>query len=143
MGLIVTRSHDEWATPQSFFDELDKEFHFTVDVCASHENHKCDWYFTQEDDGLSKNWGGQTVFCNPPYSEIGKWVKKAHDEAKKDGTVVVMLIPSRTSTKYFHDYIYHRTEIRFVSGRLHFNDGKGRAPFPSMVVIFRGAKTKV
>ena len=83
------------------------------------------------------------MFCNPPYSEIGKWVHKAHEEVKKDGTVVVMLIPSRTSTRYFHDYIYHRTEIRFVSGRLRFNDGEGRAPFPSMVVIFRGAKTKV
>ena len=143
MGLIITSSTNEWATPQALFDELDQEFHFTLDACASHENHKCDWYFTKEDDGLSKNWGGQVVFCNPPYSEIGKWVQKAHESCKHDGTVVVMLIPPRTSTKYFHDYIYHRTEIRFIKGRLHFNDSKERAPFGNMIVIFRGAKAKV
>lgn len=86
---------------------------------------------------------GGVVFCNPPYSEIAKWVKKCYEESREEGTVVVLLIPSRTSTKYFHDYIYHRAEIRFISGRLRFNDGEGRAPFSSMIVIFRGPKAKV
>lgn len=79
------------------------------------------------------------MFCNPPYSNISAWVEKAFRETRKDHTVVVMLIPSRTDTRYFHDYIYKRSEIRFVKGRLSFS-GKGTAPFPSMLVIWRGAK---
>lgn len=77
---------------------------------------------------------------NPPYSEIAKWCEKAFYETKQENTIVVMLIPSRTDTRYFHDYIYNRTEIRFVKGRLKFGDQTGSAPFPSMVVVFRGAK---
>lgn len=84
--------------------------------------------------------GGATVFVNPPYSEIEKWVKKAFYEGHKDNTTVVLLIPSRTDTKYFHNYIYGRSEIRFIKGRLKFGDSKNSAPFPSMIVIFRGAK---
>lgn len=84
--------------------------------------------------------GGRTVFCNPPYGSIAKWVEKCYREGTKDNTVVVMLIPSRTDTRYFHKFIYHRAEIRFVRGRLKFGDGKNSAPFPSMVVIFRGAE---
>lgn len=84
--------------------------------------------------------GGKTVFCNPPYSSIAKWVEKCYREGTKDNTVVVMLIPSRTDTRYFHKFIYHRAEIRFVRGRLKFGDVKNSAPFPSMVVIFRGAE---
>lgn len=80
------------------------------------------------------------MFCNPPYSRIGEWVEKAFRETREDNTVVVLLIPSRTDTKYFHDFIYNRAEIRFCKGRLHFNDSKNSAPFPSMIVIFRGAK---
>lgn len=87
--------------------------------------------------------GGYRVWCNPPYSQIDKWVKKAFYESKKDNTLIVMLIPSRTDTKYFHDYIYKRTEIRFIKGRLKFGDNVNSAPFPSMIVIFRGAKVGV
>lgn len=133
---------DEWSTPQNMFDELDKEFRFTLDPCAADDNHKCDKYFTLENDGLSENWGGYRVFCNPPYSEIDKWVEKAYRETRNDNTLVVLLIPSRTDTRYFHNYIYQRAEIRFVKGRLKFGDGKGSAPFPSMIVIFRGANLK-
>lgn len=143
MGLIVTQSHNEWATPQDLFDKLDNEFHFTLDPCATDENHKCEKYFTQEQDGLSQDWGGERVFCNPPYSEIKKWVRKCYEESHKEETLVVLLIPSRTSTRYFQDYIYHRAEIRFVDGRLHFNDAKERAPFSNMIVIFRGPKIKI
>ena len=79
------------------------------------------------------------MFCNPPYSQIGDWVEKAYREASKDHTLVVLLIPSRTDTKYFHDFIYQRSEIRFVRGRLKFGEAIHNAPFPSMIVIFRGA----
>ena len=86
--------------------------------------------------------GGDRVFCNPPYSEVGKWVEKCYREGTKDNTLVVLLIPSRTDTKYFHDFIYQRAEIRFIRGRLKFGESSNYAPFPSMVAIFRGAYTK-
>lgn len=140
-NIVFSSNSDEWYTPQGVFDELDKEFDFNLDPCATDENHKCEEYYTKEKDGLSQNWGGKRVFCNPPYSQIDKWVEKAHDEGVKDNTVVVLLIPSRTDTRYFHNYIYQRAEIRFVKGRIKFSD-KGSAPFPSMVVIFRGAERK-
>ena len=139
---LFSSQSDEWATPQKIFDELNEEFGFNLDPCASSENHKCDRFYTIEDDGLSQKWGGCRVFCNPPYSQIDKWVEKAFRETREDNTLVVLLIPSRTDTRYFHDFIYQRAEIRFVKGRLKFGDGKGSAPFPSMVVIFRGAKLR-
>ena len=134
---LLSSASNEWATPDKFFAELDAEFHFTLDPCATHDNHKCARYYTQEDDGLAQNWGGQKVFCNPPYGrEIGRWVRKCFEESRKPDTLVVALIPARTDTAYFHDYIYHHArEIRFIRGRLHFNEA-GAAPFPSMVVVF-------
>lgn len=134
---LFSSNSDEWSTPSAVYDELDKEFNFNLDPCSSDDNHKCDNYYTIEDDGLSKNWGGYRVFCNPPYSNISDWVKKAWRESTKDNTLVVLLIPARTDTKYFHEYIYQRSEIRFIKGRLKFGDSKNSAPFPSMVVIFR------
>ena len=128
---------NEWATPQSFFDALNREFSFTLDPCSTHENAKCENHFTKDDDGLSQNWGGHRVFCNPPYGkELPKWVKKCYEESQK-GALVVMLIPARTDTSYFHDYVYHKAEIRFVRGRLKFGEGKNSAPFPSMVVVYK------
>ena len=128
-----------WATPYDFFDKLDQEFHFDLDPCCDHFTHKCAHYYTKEDDGLSKDWGGHRVFCNPPYgSEISTWVEKCFIEGHKPNTIVVMLIPARTDTRYFHEYILNRSEIRFIRGRLKFGDGKNSAPFPSMLVIYRG-----
>lgn len=129
---------NEWATPQAFFDELDREFHFTLDPCSTDDNCKCKNHYTLIDNGLEQNWGGQIVFCNPPYGrELPKWVEKCYRESRKPDTLVVMLIPARTDTRYFHEYIYHRArEIRFIKGRLHFNESAPGAPFPSMVVVF-------
>ena len=139
----MSSNSNEWATPQAFFDELDREFHFTLDPCSTHENAKCAKHYTAEDDGLSKDWGGERVFCNPPYGRaIKDWVEKCAKEAKKPETLVVMLIPARTDTKYFHQYIYGQAELRFIPGRLHFNDGPQGAPFPSMVVVFREARDR-
>ena len=127
-----------WSTPQDFYDKLNKEFNFTLDPCATDSNHKCDKYFTIDDDGLIQNWGNNVVFCNPPYGkDIYNWVKKCSEESKKQNTTVVMLIPARTDTRYFHEFIYNKaTEIRFIKGRLKFGGSKNSAPFPSMVVIF-------
>ena len=91
--------------------------------------------------GWNKIGGGCRVFCNPPYGSIAKWVEKCYREGTKDNTLVVILIPSRTDTRYFHNFINKRAEIRFIKGRLKFSDSKTSAPFPSMVVIFRGAYT--
>lgn len=129
---------DLWATPQSFFNQLNTEFKFNLDPCATPENAKCKKFFTKEVDGLRQSWGGYNVFCNPPYGrELPQWVQKAYEESKKPNTTVVMLIPARTDTKYFHEYIYRKAkEIRFLKGRLKFGDSKNSAPFPSMVVVF-------
>lgn len=135
--LMFSSAADMWETPQAFFRALDAEFHFTLDVCAVPENAKCRVFYTPEQDGLSQRWEG-CCWCNPPYGRaIGRWVRKA---AEAECTVV-MLLPARTDTAWFHDYIYDKAEIRFVRGRLKFGDGKNSAPFPSMVVIFRGNRT--
>lgn len=139
--VLFSSKTDQWPTPQDFYDELDREFHFTLDPCADAENHKTMLYFTKEQDGLKQDWGGHIVFCNPPYGkDINRWVEKAYMEGHKDGTIVVLLIPARTDTRWFHDYVYHRAEIRHVKGRLKYGGGRYNAPFPSMVVIFRGPK---
>ena len=144
-NLDVFRSSEtmEWETPMDLFKILDDEFHFTLDPCATEKNHKCDKYYTKEENGLLQNWGGNRVFCNPPYGrQIHKWVRKAYEESLKDNTIVVLLIPARTDTTYFHDYILHRSEIRFVEGRIRFGEAKMNAPFASMIVIFRAARMK-
>lgn len=136
-AVFYSSKTDMWATPQDFFDALDAEFHFTLDACAVKENAKCEAYYTPEQDGLDQPWTGR-VWCNPPYGRnVGQWVKKAHDTASGGG-FVVMLLPARTDTRWFHDYIYGKTEVRFIKGRLKFGSCQNAAPFPSMVVIFGG-----
>ena len=122
----------EWATPQRLFDQLDAEFHFTLDPCCTKENAKCEKYYTAGQDGLSQSWDGERVFMNPPYGrQIKAWIKKAYET----NATVVCLVPSRTDTAWWHDYCM-KGEVRFIRGRLYFNDGDGRAPFPSVIVIF-------
>ena len=135
--IMFSSKTDLWSTPNDFFDKLNDEFHFTLDPCSTHENAKCYKHFTEEENGLLQDWGNEVVFCNPPYGrQIKDWVKKSYEESQKGNTTVVMLIPARTDTIYFHEYIYHKAEIRFIKGRLKFGNAKNSAPFPSMVVIF-------
>lgn len=139
MNIHFSSKTEEWATPQAFFDDLNEEFLFNLDPCATKENTKCKDYYTKGQNGLELNWWG-AVFMNPPYGrEIGKWVKKASEESKKNCRAIVCLLPARTDTKYFHEYIYNKpnVEIRFIKGRLKFGDSKNSAPFPSMIVIFK------
>lgn len=132
MNVHFSSKSNEWSTPQDLFDELDREFRFTLDPCATKENAKCERFYTKEDNGLSKSWKIESVFMNPPYGrEIGKWVKKISE----DGGVA--LLPARTDTKWFHDYILGKAEIRFLRGRLKFGGSKNSAPFPSMVCIWK------
>ena len=134
---VMFSSKDQtWETPQNLFDKLDKEFNFTLDVCATDETAKCNNYFTPKENGLIQEWKGN-CWMNPPYGrEIGIWIKKAWEESKK-GTKVVCLIPARTDTKYWHEYIFtYAAEIRFIKGRIKFGNSKNSAPFPSALVIF-------
>ena len=128
----------EWETPQDLFDYLNREFHFTLDPCATRANAKCAHFYTKEEDGLSRSWEGETVFMNPPYGrEIGAWVKKASHEA--DG-LVIGLVPVRTDSAWWHDYVMRAVEIRLIRGRLWcWNaEGKGgRGGYPSAVVVWR------
>lgn len=134
--VLFSHESDEWETPQELFDELDQEFHFELDVCASDDNHKCKDYYTVFDDGLNQTWFNCNVWCNPPYSNIKQWAKRCFDHKG----LAVMLVPARTDTKWFHEYCYNKrkVEIRFIKGRLKFSNSKNSAPFPSMIVIFRG-----
>lgn len=143
-GVMFSSKTDQWATPQYFYDELNREFNFTLDPCADDYNHKCEKYFTKEIDGLSQDWSGQRVFCNPPYGkEIGDWVKKCYEEVQNGCPLAVLLVPARTDTRWFHNYIYKKAaEIRFIKGRLKFGDAQNSAPFPSMVVVFREEEEK-
>ena len=129
---------NEWETPQELYDELNKQYGFTLDPCATEKSAKCDKYYTKEDDGLAQNWRDEIVFMNPPYGrEISKWVEKAYIESIHEDCIVVCLIPSRTDTKYWHDYIFSKAHnIMFIKGRLKFSGHKNSAPFPSAIVVF-------
>lgn len=130
----------EWETPQDFFDELNKEFHFTVDAAASYLNKKCFYYWTAISDGLKEDWSKHRVWLNPPYDKlIGLWMKKAY-ESSQNGADVVCLIQGRScDTKWWHEYVMRASEIRFIKDRLHFGlDGKfARANISNLLVIFR------
>ena len=132
---MFTSTTDQWATPQDFFDKLNEEFGFTVDVCALPENAKCSVYFTPEIDGLKQDWLG-VCWCNPPYGRgIGKWIEKA----SQSEATVVCLVPARTDTAWWHDYAMKADDIRFIRGRLKFGGSKNSAPFPSAVLVYRNA----
>jgi len=152
--VMFSSDSNEWETPKPLFDKLDTEFHFTLDPCATDKNHLCVKYFTKADDGLSKPWGNHRVFVNPPYGNaIPKWVKKSYEESLR-GALVVMLVPARTETRYWHEYCM-KGEIRFIKGRIGFinrtlpsykENGKFKisaAPFPSAIVIFGSGKRSV
>lgn len=136
--MFSSKIHD-WGTPQKLFDELNAEFKFTLDACANETNYKIDNYFTESDNALIQEWNG-VIWCNPPYGrQVKEWVRKAYEESKR-GNTVVMLIPARTDTAYWHDYVIHG-EVRFIRGRLKFENKDrvsiGSAPFPSAIVVFR------
>lgn len=122
-----------WSTPQDLFDKYNKIYHFETDVCALPENAKCEKYFTPEMDGLKQEWKG-VCWCNPPYGrQVEKWIEKAY----KSSATVVMLLPARTDTKWFHDYCLPYGKIEFLRGRLKFGEYKYPAPFPSIIVTFK------
>ena len=155
-ALMFSKASDEWATPQDFFDALDAEFHFAVDVAATRENTKCAGYFGRDgiaEDALTADWSRAlwavedgtrryAFWMNPPYSRCREFMALAALRACA-GYTVVCLVPSRTDTRWWHEHVWDGSgpragvEVRFIKGRLKFGDGKNSAPFPSVVVIFR------
>ena len=150
MEIHFSHKSDEWETPQELFDSIEEEFGaFDFDVSATKENTKCNFFFSKEDDALVKKWGRKN-WCNPPYSRVKEFVLKAKNEQER-GNLTVLLVPARTDTRFFHDYIYNKSnvETRFIKGRIKFvspdgkllrgskmNGSNNAAPFPSMLVIF-------
>ena len=131
--LMFSSKTDMWETPQDLFDRYDAIYHFETDVCAVADNAKCERFFSPEIDGLKQEWTG-ICWCNPPYGKkIGEWVKKAANSS----ATVVMLLPARTDTKWFHEYCLPHAEVEFLRGRLRFGGGKNSAPFPSMIAVFK------
>lgn len=133
---LFSSNTGEWETPQDLYDILNKAWGFTLDVCATKDNAKCERFITKEQDALSENvfWHG-TCWMNPPYGRgIGKWIEKAYLTAKS-GNSVVCLVPARTDTSWWHDYCM-KGDITFIRGRLKFGDSKNSAPFPSAIVVF-------
>ena len=135
---LFTSTHQDWRTPDDLFSMLDDEFSFTLDAASSHENAKCDKHFTIDDDGLRQSWEGHTVWCNPPYDDVGTWIAKCASEGRH--TTVVALVFARTCTTWFHKWVLSTAhEVRFIKGRVKFFRGEktGPAPAPSMVVVWR------
>jgi phage N-6-adenine-methyltransferase len=150
--VVFSFTKEDWQTPLYIFKELDDEFHFQLDPCTTEDNPLgTRYYYTKAEDGLSKPWNIST-FVNPPYSQTKEWVKKAHDDSMKYDSTIVMLVASRTDTKWYHSFVWDETknqcrknvQIRFKKGRIKFNAPRNcdnvklySAPFPSMFVIFR------
>ena len=133
-----TSNTNEWSTPSELYKRLNREFNFTLDPCCTKENAKCERHYTIAEDGLQQNWKDDIVFMNPPYGrEIGRWIEKAYKESLR-GAIVVCLIPARTDTKYWHEYIFGKAEVRFIRGRIKFGNGNNSAPFPSAIIIYKG-----
>lgn len=122
----MTSLRQTWRTPRALYQGLDAEFSFDFDPCPPNPKF----------DGLKCEWGDAS-YVNPPFKTIAQWVEKAYSEWKK-GKTVVLLIPARTCTRWWHEYVMNASEIRFIKGRLHYDDAKTPAPFPSCIVVFRG-----
>jgi phage N-6-adenine-methyltransferase len=135
---LYASGNGDWETPDSLFAQLNKEFRFTLDSCASQENAKCKRFFTEDDNALAQRWKGR-VFCNPPYGRgIGAWVEKAYRESQENSEVVVCLLPVRSDTKWWHKWVMQSSEIRLLTRRLTFKGSGNKAPVPSAIVVFRG-----
>ena len=141
MNVHFSSNTEEWGTPQALFDNLNAVHDFTLDPCATPENTKCPVFYTKEQNGLIMPWSGR-VFMNPPYGRdtTGRWVYRAYEQTKTGKCeLVVGLLPARTDTLFFHNWIYGKAEIEFLKGRLKFGNAKNSAPFPSMLVTWRQA----
>ena len=135
---MMTSNSDEWTTPSALFRALDRRFGFELDPAATEENALCPMFFTEVENGLVKSWKPWRVFVNPPYSHVADWMWKCMDEAEKGCPLICALIPARTDTRWWHDFVKTADLIHFLKGRLKFGDGAGSAPFPSALAFWFG-----
>lgn len=137
MKALFSSSTGEWSTDRAFFAKLNRRYRFTLDPCATAENALCPLYFTKEQDGLRQDWGTHRVFCNPPYGRaIGAWARKSF-EASQQGALVVLYVPSRTCTHWFHEWVAGKADVTFLRGRQRFGDANSTAPFPSLLAVYQ------
>lgn len=131
----------DWATPSDFYNKVDNIYGpFELDPCSDGTNAKCHKHYTEKENGLAQPWFGK-VFVNPPYNQCKQWLEKCVKE-KDNCERIVVLIPARTDTKFFHDYCLQAKSIVFIKGRLRFEGAESCAPFPSMLVVFEPGKHK-
>lgn len=146
MGIFNKEKFDTgkqtWKTPDIIFLPLDSEFSFETDLACDEENKLCPIGFTEQDESLSKEWVGVN-WLNPPFGKVKLWVKKAYEETRKDGTIIVMLIFSKTNTVWWHDYVMRAKEVRLIKGRPKFKGAKHGLPFPLSIVVFQKTNTPV
>lgn len=144
MRVHFSSTTDDWATPPDLFQKLDARWRFTLDVCANAENAKVPLFFTREQDGLAQSWAGNACWMNPPYGRaIGGWVAKAVSESRLPGTIVVALLPARTDTRWWSNWVAPFARVAFLRGRLKFGGAKSGAPFPSVIAVYpKRAKPK-
>jgi site-specific DNA-methyltransferase (adenine-specific) len=133
---LFSSATDEWPTPRDFFARLNRRYRFTLDPCATPANATCSTFFTREQDGLIQDWGSHKVFCNPPYGRaIGQWARKCF-EASQGGALVVLFVPARTDTRWFHDWVQGKADVEFCRGRFKFGGAETSAPFPSLLAVY-------
>lgn len=143
--VLFSSLKSDWRTPQDLFDRLNRQWGpFDLDAAASADNALCERFLTVEDDALSKDWAQRAsrVFVNPPYGRgtVGRWVQKARAESVH-GCRVVMLLPARTDSAWFHDVVRpHAFHVEFLRGRVKFRGAPSGAPFPSVVVVFEAVQ---
>lgn len=132
----------EWTTPQNLFDRLDEEFQFKIDLAADSTNAKCNAFLDESIDALTRDWSCPSCWLNPPYGskshKLENWIKKAYEDSEKFGSTIVVLIPARTNTRWWHKYCMNASEVRFICGRPKFGDAKHGLPQPLALIIFRG-----
>lgn len=133
--IMFSSDKQDWRTPNYLFEDLNREFNFSLDAASSDENCRCEQHYTEENSGLDKPWIHGSVYLNPPYNDCRTWLRKAYEESEH-GTRVVCLVPARTDTLAFHEYCMRAEEVRFIRGRLKFSESNNTAPFPSMIVVF-------
>jgi phage N-6-adenine-methyltransferase len=142
LQVLFSSKTDDHSTPQDFFNKLNEQYQFDLDVCATESNAKCEKFFTREQDALKQDWKG-ACWMNPPYGrDIINWMRKAYEEHKKNKNLIVCLVPVRTDTNWWHSYVEGKAKVKFIKGRLKFGNAQNSAPFPSALVIYQPRKKR-
>ncbi len=140
-----TSKSDGWGTPAPLFELLHEEFKFSLDAAATKQSALCWKFITPGQDALSFDWADrighrETVFLNPPYSLNAQFMEAALENSVHLGAVVCLL-PVRTGTRWWQEYVPQSDEVRLIGGRLKFEGAEQGAPFDSCVVVFRGSQS--